>query len=268
MSWYYVFWGTGCTAGALLAGRIAQNRGVPFGQRLVVILAAVAGFLWGVAAQFRLEHYEAVQAMLFRPSAVFDGGHRLPLGLLIGSTSAFLAARLVRATWAPIAAGLAIGTCLMIAIGRIGCFLNGCCSGLVCTAWTFPCIRYGPGSEAHGLQLAHRLIAPGTPLSLPVHPLPLYFLVTAAALGGWLWWLLRRGTRPAVVAMLFAVIYPATQLALELLRASTQGHPTGLRLWGPVAGMVVGGILLARDAWAGRPTLGSDAPRRVGSPVR
>ena len=58
------------------------------------------------------------------------------------------------------------------AVGRIGCFLNGCCHGSVCDL-RGP-IRFPAGSHAWVRQLNAGLDPAGRPLSLPVHPTQLY----------------------------------------------------------------------------------------------
>jgi phosphatidylglycerol:prolipoprotein diacylglycerol transferase len=65
-------------------------------------------------------------------------------------------------------------------IGRLGCFLNGCCHGTVSEsrcALTFPA-----GSIPWYDQVAHGLIPPDALRSLPVHPAQLYAAGTAIAL--------------------------------------------------------------------------------------
>ena len=63
------------------------------------------------------------------------------------------------------------------AVGRLGCFLNGCCDGVACSLpWG---VRFPAGSHAWTRQANAGLIAPDAPFSLPVHPTQLY-----AALAG------------------------------------------------------------------------------------
>ena len=64
---------------------------------------------------------------------------------------------------------LAIG----IAVGRIGCFLNGCCYGKISYHWgiSFPAKNFPP---PYFDQLQKGLIKPGAPHSLPVIPTQLY----------------------------------------------------------------------------------------------
>jgi phosphatidylglycerol:prolipoprotein diacylglycerol transferase len=246
-----------------VAGDVARREGVSFARRLAVILVTVAAFLWGVTAQFRSEHYDVGPTLFFEPMAVFAGGHQLPLGLLTGGIAAYAAAKLVRVPWGIVGDSLAIGACVMIAIGRIGCLVNGCCTGVICDgSWSSLCLRHGRGSEPHGLQLAARLIAPGDTLSLPVHPLPLYFMATASALLAGLLVLRRRHARTGLIGALFMLVYPATQLFLEFFRASTGGAPAGLRLTIPALTIVVGMVLVWLTLRAAPPDTQSTASAR------
>jgi phosphatidylglycerol:prolipoprotein diacylglycerol transferase len=207
---------------------------------------STVAFVWGATLQFRVEQYALGTAAVFTPAAVLDGGHKLPMGLLVGGIVGLAGALLLRVPWRVMGDALAIGACVIMTVGRIGCFLNGCCSGLACPTWLAPlCPRYGIGSEAHGLQLAHRDILPGTPLSLPVHPLPLYFLAAAGATLLVLLAIRRAGARDGTAGAVFLVTYPALHLALEHLRASTGGSPTTLSALLPTIGIAVGATALA-----------------------
>ena len=63
------------------------------------------------------------------------------------------------------------------AVGRIGCFLNGCCDGTICTLpWG---VQFPAGSHAWMRQLNAGLISEAAPLSLPVHPTQLYAAIAA-----------------------------------------------------------------------------------------
>ncbi len=67
-----------------------------------------------------------------------------------------------------------------IAIGRIGCFLNGCCYGCVShLPWA---VRFPAGSHAWARQVDAGLISPLTTYSLPVHPTQIYASLAGFAL--------------------------------------------------------------------------------------
>jgi phosphatidylglycerol:prolipoprotein diacylglycerol transferase len=145
-------------------------------------------------------------------------------GSVMGGVVAFLAYWWRRrfplcATLDVLAPSLAIG----IAIGRLGCFLNGCCYGDACDypwAVRFP----GPrGSEDGGSppwrdQWKQGLIPPTAEWSLPVHPTQLYSafdgLVLLVLLSAY--YPLRR--RDGGVMALLMVTYPITRFLIERLR--------------------------------------------------
>ena len=105
------------------------------------------------------------------------------------------------------------------AVGRIGCFLNGCCHGSVCDLpWA---VRFPAGSHAWVRQLNAGLVPAGDPLSLPVHPDP-------ALLGGGRADRARaaagatpagRSRRPGEVMALLMILYPMTRWPIEAIRS-------------------------------------------------
>lgn len=106
-----------------------------------------------------------------------------------GIATWFLAQRALGLREPPMAV-LTLGLVALIAIGRWGCLLNGCCFGtLTDLPWG---VRYGVGSSPHFLHQALGLLPDGAAQSLPVHPYPAY-----ESLGLLLWlpfagWLGRR----------------------------------------------------------------------------
>ena len=71
------------------------------------------------------------------------------------------------------------------AIGRIGCFLGGCCFGTEChLPWA---VTYPEGSVAHMTQLMHDMIPETAIASLPVHPTQIYEIIFNLSLFGFFW---------------------------------------------------------------------------------
>lgn len=111
-----------------------------------------------------------------------------------------------------IAPSLALG----IAIGRLGCFLNGCCYGDRCDLpWG---VSFPLGSPAWGEQVRSGLINQDRHWSLPVHPTQLY-----SSLDGFIllvlltaYYPLRR--RDGQVMALLMVTYPVSRFLIEWLR--------------------------------------------------
>lgn len=101
---------------------------------------------------------------------------------------------------------------------RFGCFLNGCCFGKLSHlpwAMTFP-----RGSVAFAYHAAHGWVAPGAPMSLPVHPLQLYLVIAA----GVIFLVLQVATRwelaPGQRQLLFYALFFSTTAFLEPFRAN------------------------------------------------
>jgi len=97
-----------------------------------------------------------------------------------------------------IADGCAVPVCLGLAFGRVGCFLNGCCSGR-------------PTEVPWGVVFSHRD-------ELHRHPTQLYETGATLLLATGLWWCGRKPRPPGLVAALFCVGYGAWRFANEMLR--------------------------------------------------
>jgi len=115
--------------------------------------------------------------------------------------------------------GLLVG----LAIGRIGCFLNGCCYGGPCDLpWA---VQFPPESPPWLDQAARGLLPAaaaggGMPWSLPVHPAQLYAAIDAAILAMLV--CLASGTplarRDGQVFALALTLHPISRLLLEAIR--------------------------------------------------
>ncbi len=106
---------------------------------------------------------------------------------------------------------------LGIALGRMGCFLNGCCYGDRCD--TLPVgVTFPAHSSPWNDQVKHGLLPETAAWSLPIHPTQLYSaldgLILVALLSAY--YPLRR--RDGEVLALLAVTYPITRFLIERLR--------------------------------------------------
>ena len=119
------------------------------------------------------------------------------------------------ATFDLIAPSMAIG----LALGRIGCFLNGCCYGGPTSTCRGPC-RFPPGSPPYADQMASGVLSSTNPppQSLPVHPAQLYSAITAALIGWVLWSYYPFRRRDGQVIALMLMIYPISRFLEEIIR--------------------------------------------------
>lgn len=103
------------------------------------------------------------------------------------------------------------GMLLGLAIGRVGCFLNGCCYGGPCDlpwAVTFPA----------GTEVAARYPAAPAAASVPVHPAQLYSAIDAAILSALAVAWTPFARRPGQVFALVLTLHPISRLLLEAIR--------------------------------------------------
>ena len=105
------------------------------------------------------------------------------------------------------------------AIGRIGCFLGGCCFG---TATKLPwAVRYPAGSLPHAAQVARSEIAHDAPASLPIHPTPLYEIGFDLLLFAVLFALRDRLRVRGNLFRVYLFAYATFRLALEMVRGDS-----------------------------------------------
>lgn len=108
------------------------------------------------------------------------------------------------------------GFALALAIGRLGCFLHGCCYGAACLLpWA---VHYPPESQAW-----YRTRDDGVPgwtelSSAPVHPLPLYTMTLELSLFAFLLWFFPRRRFDGQILLLFLAIHGVGKSTLEFLR--------------------------------------------------
>lgn len=247
---YFAFWRGGFALGVVAALWVLARRAALQPATVFGIGIALLGFLYGSKVQARLLDQPLATALLVPPSELLAPGYRIPLALItmmvfgVGWTVAW------RADWRAMGDALALLGLVLQAVGRIGCFLNGCCTGTVTDLpWA---VVYDHHSDAHMLHAGMDWIAQDAAWSLPVHPLPLYYAAFAACLGLVMIAMLCRGSAPGSLLALAMTVEPPARLALEQLRG---GFPW--RDWTPVLATlavwaVVDAILLAPRLWPER----------------
>ncbi len=210
---------------------LSIRRGRRAGYDADTILAlGLEVFLWGIVGA-RLFHVIEYHEQFFPPGRSLLSGIPGVLNVAAGGLTVFgsiptaalaawrFAAR--RGLSLPrLADCIAPGLLLGLAIGRIGCFLNGCCYGGPCDLpWA---VRFPPDSPPWLDQAARGLIPP-TPAgarawSLPIHPAQLYATIDAAILS----WLAVAVTplakRDGAVFALVLTLHPISRFLLEMIR--------------------------------------------------
>lgn len=171
---YFVSWLVATTICVPLGSYLAAREGMPAGRSFLAISIAGLSLLLGskllyVAESLSFPHDDYVPVSmrgLYR-------GFRMPGGILLFCITLPLVSRALRLPWRRLGDRIVIVIPIALIFIRLGCFLNGCCFGLVSTrpwAVTFP-----NGSWAFWFHQTHGWIAPSMSRSLPVHPLQLYY---------------------------------------------------------------------------------------------
>jgi len=113
-------------------------------------------------------------------------------------------------------------------IGRLSCFLHGCCIG---TRSDLPwAVCYPPGSYAYTTQLEKGLITSNTSLSLGVHPLQIYLSLSALVvfiIVSKFW--RRYQNTPGLTFIFYWLLYSLLRFMVEFFRGGTV-HYSSLRL--------------------------------------
>jgi len=215
--------------GTYLLGHRARAAGSR-GRALCLLAAATLAALVGARLHF----------LLLAPALLRDGtlaALLLPLheGAGLRITGGLFAAGAVVLAFGPSATRRRLGRAeicdvllppagLALAVGRLGCFADGCCFGLPCTLpW---CVRFPAASPAYWSHLAQDLLPGGAGpwlAALAVHPLQLYLagigLVAFAAST----LVAARAPRPGTAALVFVAVASALRALVEPLRESSFG---------------------------------------------
>lgn len=147
---------------------------------------------------------------------IWEGGIVL-YGSIMGGTATFFFYRFLRPfPLRPLLDVVAPSLALGVALGRFGCFLNGCCYGDYCELPVG--VRFPVNSPPWNAQVANHLIDSHAHWSLPVHPTQLYSSIDGLILLFLLsaYYPLRR--RDGEVMALLMVTYPISRFLIEYLR--------------------------------------------------
>jgi phosphatidylglycerol:prolipoprotein diacylglycerol transferase len=148
----------------------------------------------------------------------WSGGQAQYGGLIAGATVVLLFLKIRKMSLLTYADVIAPGVALAVAIGRIGCFLNGDDFGsLSHLPWA---VRFPSGTEAYADHLTRGWIAQTDALSLPVHPVQLY--ATLVWLGFFAVLVLYRPGQPGLRLALFFVLQGVGRFIEQLFRGDFQ----------------------------------------------
>ncbi len=188
-----------------LARRRAPGRGVEPDAIIDMAFFVIIASIIGARIAYVIVHWEYYVGDPLRAFKIWDGGLALYGGMILGTVAGLLFfKRRGIDMWvgADITApSLALG----VGIGRIGCFLNGCCFGKHCElpwAVTFPTVS-GAGTWFPGV---------------PLHPTQIYESVSAIAVMALLLLLDRRRRFPGFLLWTFLLLLSIYRFLIDPLR--------------------------------------------------
>ena len=202
-------------AGMALASRLARRSGLD--PEIIYDLAfwVILGGLVGARGFYVVQHRETIDSFA-DAFKIWEGGIVL-YGSLLGAAAGFcLCWWRQRFPFRPVLDVVAPAAALGVALGRIGCFLNGCCYGDVCELpWA---VRFPAETLPWIDQVRGGLIPSEALRTLPIHPTQLYSALDGLILCALLlaYFPLRR--RDGEVMALLVVTYPVTRFLIERLR--------------------------------------------------
>ena len=200
-----------------LAGRVARREKLDPEVVYDLALWVFVGGLVGARTFFVIQYWGVKIHSVVEIFRIWEGGIVL-YGSIIGGTVAFFTYRFFRPfPLRPFLDVVAPALALGIALGRVGCFLNGCCYGDVCNLpWA---VRFPEPSLPWQAHNAAHLIGPSDHWSLPVHPTQLYSVLDGLILMTLLLMYFPRRKRDGEVMALLMVCYPITRILIEYLRS-------------------------------------------------
>jgi len=208
-------------AALFLSGpRIRRRAGV--GQAVVLDLFQIIllSSIVGARIFFVAFHWDLYRAAPLHALAIWEGGMTLYGGLLLPIPAVWIMLRRRRISFLDVADCVAPSLALGIAIGRIGCFLRGCCYGLPTDSPLG--LRFPEGGEA-SLQGRRILLERGVayadlPASPALHPTQLYSSFGGLLIFLLVLWIERRVRYRGAMFGAFLLLYGAHRMIMDLFR--------------------------------------------------
>jgi phosphatidylglycerol:prolipoprotein diacylglycerol transferase len=202
--------------GTWLGMREARRLGFDEDKLVNVILVVLISSVLGARALYVMEHIQEFRREWGSVLALWQGGLTLYGGIVAGTVAGLVSARHFGLPMWTVADALAPSLALGTAIGRIGCFLNGCCYG---KPTHLPWAVHFPADSFAGLEFGNAA----------VHPSQLYFALAGFGLFALVWSLRRRFGVPGTLFWTFIVLFALVRIPLDMTR-SYEPESTLLRL--------------------------------------
>lgn len=197
---------------------------------LVILVSSIVG----ARTMYVLENWEYFRKNLLEIPMVQHGGLSYFGGLLFALTASVIAVRRAHQSFLGIADLLAPGLALGQAIGRLGCYFNGCCFGILSDGpWA---VMFPQGSAAFAHHWSNGWVSALDEFSLPVIPAQLLSSILDVFLFCLLSGTQSRSVTPGVTLFSYLIGYGCLRFSMEFLRVNGP-VPQYLALASIVAGL-------------------------------
>lgn len=208
VGWYGIMVALAVLVGVMVPFYLSKREGigeVTQNQILAVAIWAVPGGVIGA----RLIHvFDEWSHFVDNPGDIIGGEGMGVFGAILGGTLAgVLYARIKEIPIGKLCDVCAFGLILAQAVGRIGCFLNGCCYG---TATDLPWGTTWTHIDSHG------------PSDGAVHPTQLYELGFDLVLFAFLWSIRKRIRVPGAIYLIYISIYATGRFLISFVRENEE----------------------------------------------
>lgn len=178
----------------------------------------LVGIVVGARIWYVLEHWSYYSSNLSEILKVWEGGLVFYGGFIGGVIGAFIYLRISHLSFSRTADAFGPGLAIAIGIGRIGCFLNGCCFGKITNSWIgiqFPRRWFPP---VYVSQLQRGLIHNNSLWSLRVIPTQNISTIDLLVIFGILWYLRDKKPFEGFIFYLFLGLYSLHRFIIDFFR--------------------------------------------------
>ncbi len=215
--WYGVMVAAGFLVGfTILQRRAGKGAAVNRDEAGNLALTAMIGGMIGARLFYVAENWVEYSRNLLEIVRIDHGGLVFYGGLFGAVAAVWLRCRWKKLPVWEVADLFAPALPIGHALGRVGCFLNGCCFG---RPWSgLLGVSYPPESDVHRIQLIKGLSAPDSMQCLPVFPIQLAAALMNLAIFGVLLVAAPRMARRGRLFALYVMLYSGMRFFLEFAR--------------------------------------------------